>query len=95
MVRKGKSNQVASKPSVELCLARPTAPKSRIDGRRNLVVLTAKGAVSLQVAMLEQHFEHDELGVQWVDLLRQDGTRLPHPGDQERPDEIQKLEKRR
>jgi len=58
------SNQVTGQPPVELRLAWPTTPKSRIDIRRNSVVLATKGSVSLEVAVLEQHLQHDGFGVQ-------------------------------
>jgi hypothetical protein len=70
MIRVGKSDQISRKPSVELCPARPTALESRVDAGGDLVVLTTKSAVSLHVALLEQHLQHDELGVQRVDSLR-------------------------
>jgi hypothetical protein len=67
VVRVRKSNQLTGKPPVELSLARPTTSQSRIGVRGNPVVLTAKSAVILQVAMLEQHLQHNGLGVHRVD----------------------------
>src|SRR5947209_6128949 len=66
MIRVGKSDQVAGKPSVELCPARPTALQGTVNLGGNLVVFTTESAVSLHVALLEQRVQHDRLGVQRV-----------------------------
>jgi hypothetical protein len=96
MIRVGKSDQVARKPSVELCPARPTALQGRVDVGGDLVVLTTEGAVSLHVALLEQRLQHDGFGVQRVDPPPAwDETRLAHPGAKERSDTLQKADHRR
>jgi hypothetical protein len=64
VIRVWDSNQVTGQPPVKLRLAWPTTPKSRINVRSNSVVLATKGPVSLQVAVLEQHLQHDGFGVQ-------------------------------
>jgi len=64
VIRVWDSNQVTGQPPVELRLAWPTTPQSRIDVHRNSVVLATKGPMSLQVAVLEQHLQHDGFGVQ-------------------------------
>ena len=47
------SNQFTGKPPVELCFAWPSSSQGRIGFRGDPVVFAAKGAVGLQVAVLE------------------------------------------
>jgi hypothetical protein len=93
MIYVGKPDQVARKPSVELCPARPTTFQSPIDLGSNLVVFATKSAVSLHVALLEQHLQQDRLGVQRVTPSAREEMRLAQSGDKARSDELQTIAK--
>lgn len=55
------SDYVSGKPPVELCPARPAFPQGWINSGCDPVVFATESAVSLQVASLEQHLQHDRL----------------------------------